>query len=125
VVFRREQIEMRVLVTLEKDYRAYQDMLAAAIRVLRPQAEVETASLEELGERIERFDPELVIYSRSNNVDLGDRLSWVELSLDPTQPTKMCVGGRYSERTNPTVDVLLAAIDEVEELVQTNDIFST
>ena len=116
---------MRILVTLEKDYRAYQDMLAAAIRVLRPQAEVETASLEELGERIERFDPELVIYSRSNNVDLGDRVSWVELSVDPIQPTKMCVDGRYSERTNPTVDVLLAAIDEVEELIQTNDIFSS
>jgi hypothetical protein len=112
---------MRILVTLEKDYRAYQDMLAAAIRVLRPHAEVETASLEELGERIERFDPELVICGGHEAVDSDGRLAWVELSMDPLQPTRIRVGERYSERTNPTLEVLLAVIDEVEELSWTND----
>ena len=48
-------------------------------------------------------------------------MAWVELSVDPTRPSKICVGGRYSESTNPTLEVLLAVIDEVEELIQTNN----
>ena len=73
-----------------------------------------------LAEAVERFDPELVICSRPNTVDPGGRMAWVELSVDPTRPSKICVGGRYSESTNPTLEVLLAVIDEVEELIQTN-----
>ena len=96
-------------------------MIAAAIRVLRPHAEVETATLEALGEEVERFDPELVICTQPNTVDAGGRIAWVELSIDPTQPSKVCIGGRHSEWTNPTVDVLLAVIDEVEEFTRTDD----
>jgi hypothetical protein len=96
-------------------------VIAAAIRVLRPNIEVETATLDALGEAVERFDPELVFCSRPNTVDPGGRMAWVELAVDPTRPSKICVGGRYSESTNPTLEVLLAVIDEVEELVQTNN----
>ena len=87
-------------------------MIAAALRVLRPHAEVETTTLDALGD---------VICNRPNTVDPGGRIAWVELSIDPTQPTRVCVGGRYAEPTNPTLEVLLAVIDEVEELVRTND----
>jgi hypothetical protein len=96
-------------------------VIASAIRVLRPHAEVETATLDTLGEEIERFDPDLVICSRPNTVDPDGRIAWVELSVDPTRPSKICVGGRYSESTNPTLEVLLAVIDEVEELIRTNN----
>jgi F420-dependent methylenetetrahydromethanopterin dehydrogenase len=112
---------MGILVALEVDYRAYRDVIAAAIRVLRPHAEIETTTLDTLGEEVERFDPDLVICSRPNTVDPGGRVAWVELSLDPTRPSKICVGGRYSESTNPTLEALLAVIDEVEELIQTNN----
>ena len=112
---------MRVLVAFEDDCHAYQGVIAASIRVLRPHTEVETATLDALGEAVERFDPELVICSRPNTVDPGGRIAWVELSVDPTQPTKVCVGGRYSESTNPTLEALLAVIDEVEELIQTDN----
>jgi hypothetical protein len=111
---------MRILVVFEDDYRAYREVLAVGIRLLRPHAEVETASLEALGERIERFDPELVICGRHKAVDSDGRLAWVELSVDPFQPARIRVGGRYSERTNPTLEVLVSVIDEVEALVQTN-----
>jgi hypothetical protein len=96
-------------------------VIAASIRILRPRAEVETARLDALGEALERFDPELVICSRPNFVDPGGRIAWVELSIDSTRASKVCVGGRYSESTNPTLEVLLAAIDEVEELTQKNN----
>jgi hypothetical protein len=48
-------------------------------------------------------------------------IAWVELSIDSTRVTKVCLGGRYSEVTNPTLEVLLAVIDEVEELIRTNN----
>ena len=112
---------MRILVSFEPVYVAYQGVIAAAIRVLRPQAEVETATLEALGKEIERFDPELVICTQPNTVDPDGRIAWVELSIESTRASKICVGGRYSESTNPTLEVLLTLIDEVEELIRTDN----
>ena len=96
-------------------------MIAAAIRVLRPHAEVEIATLEALGKEMERFDPALVIWSRHTTIDPGGRIAWVELSIESTRASKICVGGRYSESTNPTLEVLLAVIDEVEEFIRTDN----
>jgi hypothetical protein len=115
-----EQAEMRILVAFEENYRAYREMIAAGIRIFRPHAEVEITSFESLGERIEHFDPELVICGGHEATHQGVRLAWVELSVDPLQPSKVWVVGRYSERRNPTVEDLLVIIDEVEELIQTN-----
>ena len=111
----------RVLVALGDGYRAYREVIAAGIQILRPHVEVDTSSLEALGERIEHFDPHLVVCSQPNTVGPGGRPASIELSVDPLQPSKICVGGHYSERTNPTLDVLLEVIDEVEELIRTNN----
>jgi hypothetical protein len=108
---------IRILVALEDDFRAYREVIAVGIRVLRPNVEVETADLDALEEEIKRFDPQLVICGRSNTADLGDRLAWVELSMDPMQPTRVSIGGRYSKRTNPTLEVLLGFLDEAEQLL--------
>jgi hypothetical protein len=101
-------------VALEDDYRAYREVIAAGIRILRPHAEVETANLEALEEELERFDPQLVICSGHKQVESGGKPAWIELSMDPTQPTKISIGGRYLERSNPTVETLLEVIDELE-----------
>ncbi len=98
---------------LEDDYRAYREMIAAGLRILRPGAEVENTTIEALEEELERFDPQVIICSGHEDVESSDRLAWIELSLDPTQPTKVRVGGRCLERTNPTVEELLEVIDEV------------
>ncbi len=92
-------------------------MIAAGIQVLRPQVEVTTSGLDALEEEIARLDPHLVICSLPATMGPGDRLAWVELSIDPTQPTVICVGGRYSEVRNPALEVLLRVIDEVERLI--------
>jgi hypothetical protein len=112
-------MDLRVLVAFEDDYRAYRDVIAAGIRILRPHVEVETTPLESLGKRIEHFDPQLVVCSQPDTLDLRRRAAWVELPLDSTRPAKICVGGRHSTRMNPALDVLLAVIDEVEELMET------
>ena len=109
--------EVRILVALEGDYRAYRDVLAVGIRILSPRSEVETADLEALEGEVKRFKPQVLICSRPKPVDSGVWPSWVELSMDPTLPTKVSVGGRYFERVNPTLQELLAIIDEVEQLL--------
>ena len=111
---------MRILVSLEPAYLAYQGVIAAAIRVLRPGTEVETTTLDALGEAIERFDPQLVICSRPNTVDPGGRIAWVELSIHSIRPSKICVNGRHSESAIPTLDVLLMVIDEVDRYIRAN-----
>jgi hypothetical protein len=113
----RGLVEIRLLIAFEPEYRAYQGVIAAAIRVLRPHVEVETADLYALEEEIQRLDPEMVICGPSNTADLSDRLVWVRLSMDPSQPTRVSIGGRYSERTNPTLEALLEVIDEAETFI--------
>jgi hypothetical protein len=105
---------VRVLVAFEEEYHAYRDVMAAAIEVLRPRAEVETSALEGLGEQIEAFDPDLVICTRANIVDHGRRTAWIELSVDPLRPTKVCVDGQYTYRSNLSLEALVAVVDEVE-----------
>jgi hypothetical protein len=57
----------------------------------------------------------VVICNGHEDVESSDRLAWIELSLDPTQPTnKISIGGYYLERINPGVEALLEIIDELE-----------
>jgi hypothetical protein len=104
---------MRILVAFADEYRVYRGVIAAAIRVLRFRAEVVVVGLDALGDEVARFDPHLVICSQPNTVDPGGRPAWVELAVDPTRPTRVCVGGRYSESRNPLLDELLSIIDDV------------
>jgi hypothetical protein len=101
-------------VALEDDYRVYRETITVCLQILRSGAETKSVGLEALEEEIERFEPQVVICSGRKAVDQGGRLAWIELSLDPTSPTKISVGGRRWERTNSTLEELLEVIDEVE-----------
>jgi hypothetical protein len=100
-------------VAFEDNYHAYRETIAAVLRILRPEAEVESTTLEELEEELGRFDPEVVICSSHEEVESGTRLAWIELPVDPLLPTKIRVDGHFLERTNPTVEELLEVIDAV------------
>jgi hypothetical protein len=112
---------LRVLVAFEDDYRAYREVIAAGIGMLRPRAEVRTANPDVLEEELERFQPQVVICGRPETADPNDIPAWIELPLDPLRPGRIRVGDRRWESTNPTLDVLLGVVDEVEELIQTNN----
>lgn len=116
-----EWTEIRIIVAFEDEYRAYQGTLAAAIRILRPDAEVVAAELERIDEVAKRFGPDLVIGSPLKDTDLDGVRAWIELSLDPAQLTKVNVDGKYSEMINPTLDKLLVIFEEVAQLTQTSD----
>lgn len=106
--------ETRVLVAIEDGYRAYRGVLAAGIEALRPSVEVATAPLCALDEEISRFDPQVIVCSRPCAADPGDGRAWVELSLDPTRPSKVRRDGGCLELENPTLESLLKVVDEVE-----------
>ena len=96
-------------------------MIAATLRIRRPDAEVKSATLGALEEELERFDPQVVFCGgrkeeeeEEEEVGSRSRTAWIELSLDPTRPTKIRVGGCYLELVNPTLERLLEAIDGSE-----------
>jgi hypothetical protein len=93
-------------------------VIAAGIQILRPHTEVVAADLDVLKEEVRHFDPHLVICSLPATAGYGDMVCWVELSLErPTQPSVVCIDGRYSEYNNPTLEELLRVLDEVEQLI--------
>jgi hypothetical protein len=106
---------IRTLVALDDDYRAYQDVIAVGIRILQPDTEVETADLETLEEAVKRFQPQVVICDQPESAYSGGWAIWVELSENPSQPTKVSSSGHYIERTNPTLQELLSMVDEVQQ----------
>jgi hypothetical protein len=110
----RGDSEIRVLVALEDDYRAHRETIAVVLRILRPDIEVETAPLEALEEELERFDAQVVICSGHEEVESDGILAWIELSLGHMEPTKIRVGERFIEQTNPTLRELLELIEESE-----------
>jgi hypothetical protein len=112
---RRSRI--RILVAIEDDYRAYREAIAASIQVLRPHVQVATARLEALEAEVTRFEPHVVICSLPATASPGGHVAWVEISLEPTRPSIICIGGRYSKGHNPALDALLEVIDEAERLV--------
>ncbi len=117
----RGTVETRILVAFDDEYHAYRGVIAAGISVLRPRTEVAIVGLDQLEQEVERFDPHVVICSQPDTADPGSRVGWVELSLDPDRPAKVCVGGRCSEFSYLMLEGLLAVIDEAEELIRTKN----
>ena len=111
---------MRVLVAFEDDYRAYREVIAAGIRVLRPRAEVRITNSNAIQEEVKRFEPNVVICDRPEVADPNNVRARIELSLDSLLPSKIRVGDRLWVSTNPALDVLLGVLDEVEVLTQTS-----
>ena len=109
---------MRILISYEEAYRVYSDALERALGGLRPDAEVASCRLAEIGEQVESFNPHLVVSSRPNTVDPGGRAAWYRLSPEPDEPSEACLGGRRWRRLNPPLEDLLTFIDEVEALVR-------
>ena len=115
-----EWTEIKIIIAFEDEFHAYQGTLAAAIRILRPEAEVMTTQPEKLSWVAKRFGPDIVIGNPCKDTDLDGVPAWIELSLDPAQLTKVSVDGEYSEIANPTLDKLLAIIEEVAQLTRTS-----
>lgn len=108
---------MRVLMAVEDEHHAYLDAIAGAIQAQRPHLDLAVAGLGALEKESSRRVSQMVICSQLPSTVPRNWLAWVELSLDPGQPSKMCVGQRCSKMCNPTLDDLISVVDEAEEMM--------
>lgn len=109
-------MKTRVLVALEDEYRAYREVLAVGVESMRPGAQVATTLPALIEEEVARFDPQVIICGSSAVADPGNVTTWIGLSTDPSLPTVVRLGGRRFEQSNPTLDALVAIIDETGRL---------
>ena len=114
-----EAPSIKIIVSFEDTFRAYRGALSAAIRILRPDAEVKTIEPEELCEMVGTFDPDFVIGYGFDEEHMRGVPGWVGLSLDPFRSTRVSVHGKRTEIINPTLDKLLLIMEEVEEHIRT------
>lgn len=98
---------------LGEDYRAYEDAITTALRVLRPQDEVETVRRDLLLGSLDPPEPDLVMCDLP---DTGWGNAWIELSTDPNMPTKVRLGTSTSEITNPDLEALLSLVEQADKL---------
>lgn len=101
-----------------EEYRAYREVIAAGIRLLRPHTEVHSAGPDELDAKIALLDPWVVVCGVPGRPDPGDVLAWVELPPEVGRPARVRVGERRRERVGLTLEGLLGVVDEAEALVR-------
>ena len=105
---------------MDDDYRSYQEVIAAALRILYPHEEIATTELETLAREVALHRPRMVISSSSKIATANNVSAWVELSLNPSRPTKVIVGQHYTQLFNPTLETVLTAVRELEEFDRTS-----
>jgi hypothetical protein len=105
-------------VAYAEEYRAYREVIAAGIRLLRPHTEVRTAAPADLGAELERFGPQVVVCGVPGRADPGDVLAWVEQPAEVGRPTRVRVGDHRRESPGLSLSGLLAVVDAAEELVR-------
>ena len=93
-----------MLVAFEDQYRAYREVIGAAIQVLRPQVEVTTTSLDDLEAEVARLDPQVVISSRDKPAILPPVVTWAKVPIELSP-----------QSSEVTLETLLAVIDGVEK----------
>ena len=87
--------------------------------MLRPGAEVTSARLGQLEGELARLAPQVVVCSGPGPAHRGGWLAWIDLPLAPIRPMKVRRVGRQSETADPTLEGLLAVVDEAEQLSRT------
>jgi hypothetical protein len=97
-------------------------VLGSAIKEVRPRLEVSVCRFGEFEGELERLEPQVVICGRFCPAQPGgETLAWVELSMDPDQPTKIRVGESRWEIDNPSLEDLLSVVDEAEGLARSEE----
>jgi hypothetical protein len=108
----RQTPAVRVLIAIEDRHRVYREAIGEFLRATRPRLEVRLASPRGLHGELRRFGPQIVVHA-GPPVPIPDLLPcWVELSLDPSVATVFRTGRVRREVLNPSIEHLMAVIDE-------------
>ena len=111
---------MRVLVAFEDVRSMYREVIARAIRDLRPDLEVYSGALSELEHELASIDPHVVVCSRPIGEYPGSRGAWVEIptedgAKDDERLAQICLDGERWMTEGPPLREILEVIDETRE----------
>ena len=111
---------MRVLVAFEDVRSMYREVIARAIRDLRPNLEVYSGALSELEHELTSIDPHVVVCSRPTGEYPGSRGAWVEIptedgAKDDERLAQICLDGERWITEGPPLREILEVIDETRE----------
>ena len=100
----------------EEDYRSYREVIAVAIRVLRPHVEVATTDPEGLEWEVARLRPHLIVSSLPKTPVRSPTMAWIKVASDkPTQPSEIWLGQERWETADPVVKTITQTVDSIEE----------
>lgn len=109
---------MRLLIVTERHHRSYREVLVHVLAAVRPRLEVESAAPEEFEERLQRFDPHVVLCGLEDCARREGPIAWVDLAYDDSRtirrPERAWVAGRNHELPNTTLEDLLWVLEEAE-----------
>jgi hypothetical protein len=106
-----------VLVAFEDVRRMYREAIARAVGDMRPDLQVRTSSLAGIAPELRRFDPHLVVCSRTGEDYPGGRGAWVQVptddeATDEGRPARICLEGERWETDGPTLGEIFEVVDE-------------
>lgn len=107
-------------ILLANDPRAYREVIAAAVRELRPGHQVLALAPEELDGAVGSSPPELVLCSCLSALAKLRPLAWVLLYPGGTDQSVICIRGQEQTVIDITFDGLLAVIDRTEQVAMTD-----
>ena len=105
---------LRVLVSFTTDYAAYGEAIFLGLREARPGLLLRLASYEEAEGVVARFRPHLVVSDGDIAVPVA---ASVRIPAEPTEPSTMRLGETVRTVVNPSLEDLLAFVDDVVEAV--------
>jgi hypothetical protein len=116
-----EKLEMKILLAFQHKHTTHMDAVQTSIRKHHPQSEVLAIDLEALEEEIDRFKPHLVVAEPPVPENPGFKVpAWIELSIDPSQPSRFRVGQRQWESLNPGIEELMAVVANTKKLMSSS-----
>lgn len=105
---------LRVLISFTPGYVAYGEAFFLGLLGSRPKAQMRLVPFREAGEAVARFQPHLVI---SDGVVAAPGAAKARIASEPTEPSTMRLGGVVRTVVNPSLEDLLAFVEEVAEFV--------
>ena len=119
---------MRVLVSFDGTHRSYRELIARALRKVRPHLEVRHAPLDDLDAQLLSFEPHVVVCSLPHSAAKGEakgadpdaraqsasRGAWVTAPVDTSRLAEICLDGEVWNTDGPLLSEVLEIIDETE-----------
>lgn len=108
---------MRVMVA--HSLLSYRQVIATALKVLRPQLEIFSTDPKDLDSEFKRLSPELVVCSRVTEVVEREAFAWIELYPEHGSECVVSLDGEKLTYPEMGLDALLSVLDEAERLYET------